>query len=127
MEKLTPEEKLLKAIFDDSRNEPIKEVDTEDCDDDYDENYPDTNAEKIGYATYALTKSLEYISKALIRLNRLNTLYKVSNNGVELPEIIQHNECRMALENLNLVRGNILDVYKEVADVYKNTSEGENK
>ena len=54
------EEHLLKAIF--SENE------------DPDDNYPETYAEKAGYAEYALTHTLQDISAALWRLSRLDRL-----------------------------------------------------
>lgn len=127
MEKLTPEEKLLKAIFDESRDD-IEELLDEDCaeDEDYDDNYPDTNLEKIGYALYAVTKSLEYISPAIARLNRLQTLLRVSTEENKMPDVITNNEARMALNHLMRVSGNVEDAFSEVSDVY-NRTKGDNK
>lgn len=104
------EERLLKAIIG-------KEFE----DDELPDNYPDTDADKIGYAGYVVTKSLEYISPALRRLYRCEALCKL-----DPPKIITNNESRMALEHLIRVKRNIDDAYNEVLTVYKRTKE-ENK
>ena len=111
-----PEERLLKAIFGKAWEQ------SKTADDEYDENYPDTNADKIDYAAYALTKSLERISPALIRLRRLDSLYTVSRGGSELPDVIAHNEARMALKHLARAKRDIDDAYNEVMIVLERTA-----
>ena len=63
-EPITPEQakRLLQAIF--------AEGDT-----DTDDNYPETVSDKVGYAEYVLTHNLEYIGRALHRLNRLRSYF----------------------------------------------------
>lgn len=112
-EQMSPEERLLKAIFGKEWKPKSKAVDEE-----YDENYPDTNAEKIGYAQYSLIKSLEYISPAIQRLTRLDSLYKCD----KLPEIIAHNEARMALDKIVRIKQAVDDAYTEVLTVFKRTA-----
>lgn len=115
-EQMSPEERLLKAIFGKEWKPKSKAVDEED---EAEDNYPDTNAEKIGYAQYSLIKSLEYISPALQRLTRLDSLYKCD----KLPEIIAHNEARMALDKIVRVKQAVDDAYTEVLTVFKRTAE----
>lgn len=96
------EKDLLNAIFNGDEDE---------------DNYPDTDAEKIGYAAYALTKSLESISPALNRLYRLKSLYALK----ELPDIIAYNEVRMALKHLQVVKMDVDDAIKKAMEVYRRT------
>ena len=108
-EPITPEERLLQAIF--------AEEDTDDED-----NYPETIAEKVGYAEYVLTHNLSNIGKALNRLSRLSRLLLVSEkheNG--LPDIITNNELRMALEPLLRLRGDIVEITDMLVQVYHET------
>ena len=86
------------------------------------DNYPDTDADKVGYAAYALTKSLERISPAITRLYRCESLCKVGS-----PNIITNNETRMALGHLIAVKCDIDDAYKEVLEVYNRTKPEVNK
>lgn len=130
-EKITPEqaERLLKAIFakDETEKEPVtpgqekklKDAIAADYEDDLaDDSYPDTDADKIGYAAYVVTKSLEYISPALQRLYRCEALCKL-----DTPNIITNNESRMALERLIRAKRNIDEAYNEVLTVYKRTKD----
>ena len=109
-EQMSPEERLLEAIFKKSGGKK-KEGDK----------YPEKNSEKIGYALYLITRSLESISPALTRLSRLDNLYKME----KLPEIIAHNEARMALDKIVKVKQSIDDAYNEVLIVFKRTKEKE--
>ena len=95
-EPITPEQarRLLNAIFDTPDGEPE------------DDNYPDTDHEKVGYSEYVLANSLQYIGKAIHRLSRLDRLMALP----ELPDIIKHNELRMALEPLLQVENDIKDI-----------------
>ncbi|HZJ76007.1 MAG TPA: hypothetical protein VFD25_05410 [Clostridia bacterium] len=95
------EERLLKAIFE------VEEMP---------EDYPDTNGEKIGYAAYALTKTLEKISPALRRLNRCESLLKIG-----APDIIVNNEAKMALRHLIEVKRDVDDAVNEVTAVFEST------
>lgn len=138
-EKITPEqaERLLKAIFakDETEKEPVtpeqekKLKDAISADyEDYiaDDNYPETIADKVGYAEYVLTHNLEYIGKTLDRLSRLSRLLIVAAKGGEntLPPIITHNELRMALEPLLRVECDIKEIAKMLTEIYKETKEG---
>lgn len=60
-----------------------------------DDNYPETREEKLDYAKYIVIKSLEHISKALTRFDRVVNLSKL-----DCPDIIMNNECRMVLQSL---------------------------
>ena len=109
-EPITPEQakKLLQAIF--------AEEETDE------DNYPETIAEKVGYAEYVLTHNLSNIGKALNRLSRLSRLLLASEkheNG--LPDIITNNELRMALEPLLRLRGGIVEVTDILVQVYHET------
>jgi len=105
--------KLLKVIFEDDA-----ETDTDKLPD----NFPDTDAEKIGYAAYVLTKSLERIGNAIHRLYRCEALCKINP-----PNIITHNEARMALEHLVRVKGDIYEAYNETLTVFERTKNSEGK
>lgn len=100
--------RLLKAIF--------AEEDTDE------DNYPETITDKVSYAEYVLTHSLEHIGKALHRLGRLNRLLLVAErheNG--LPDIITNNELRMALEPLLRVREDINEITDYLLESYRET------
>lgn len=99
------EKKLLTAIFNDNE------------DGDMPDNYPDTDAEKIGYAAYALTKTLEHISPALQRLYRMEALCKLG-----APPIIAYNEARIALKHLRKVKLDVDAAYNETLTVYKRSA-----
>lgn len=111
------EKRLLKAIFEDKVDKVDKVTDAAD-DNELPDNYPDTDADKIGYAAYVVTKSLEYISPALQRLYRCEALCKLNP-----PNIITNNESRMALEHLIRAKRDIDDAYNEVLTVYKRTKD----
>ena len=100
--------RLLKAIF--------AEEDTDE------DNYPETITDKVGYAEYVLTHSLEYIGKAIDRLSRLSRLLLVAErheNG--LPDIITNNELRMALEPLLRVREDVNEITDYLLESYRET------
>lgn len=109
-EPITPEQakKLLQAIFSEKKTD--------------EDNYPETIADKVGYAEYVLTHNLSNIGKALNRLSRLSRLLLVSEkheNG--LPDIITNNELRMALEPLLRVREDIAEITNILVQVYHET------
>ena len=103
------EERLLKAIF--SENE------------DPDDNYPETYVEKVCYADCVITHTLQDISAALWRLSRLNRLLSVSEKDGEntLPNIITHNEVRMALTPLLRVENDVSEITEMLAGIYNET------
>ena len=95
--------KLIEAIFKDTDNEPE------------DDNYPETDLEKVGYSEYVLTHSLQYFGKAIHRLSHLHHLLALP----ELPEIIKQNELRMALEPLLQVENDVKDITEMLTPIYK--------
>lgn len=114
---MTPEERLLKAIFerDDSQNEgPDGEMP---------DNYPETYFEKADYALFCLHKVLEYLSPALVRASRLCGLLRVGEKDGKntLPDIITHNESRMALKHITLVKRDVDDAYSELRAIFDST------
>ena len=100
--------RLLTAIFSESGDEML------------DDNYPDTDREKVGYSEYVLTHTLQYIGKAIYRLSRLHNLLALP----ELPDIIKKNELRMALEPLLQVENDVKDIAEMLTEVYRATKEG---
>ena len=113
-EPITPEQskKLLQAIF--------AEEDTDE------DNYPETITDKVGYAEYVLTHSLEYIGKALHRLGRLNRLLLVAGkHDGGLPDIITNNELRMALQPLMQVENDIKDITEMLIEICRATKPSE--
>ena len=115
MEKLTTEQakKLLNAIF--------AEEDTDE------DNYPETITDKVGYAEYVLTHSLEYIGKAIDRLSRLSRLFFVADKSGGLPDIITNNELRMALEPLLMVREDVNEITDYLLESYRETKPEDKK
>ena len=116
---MTPEERLLKEIFakDDAENNgPEWEMP---------DNYPDTYLDKADYALFCLHKSLKSISPALERISRLCGLLRVSEKDGKntLPDIITHNESRMALRHLSMVKRDVDDAYQEILSIFENTKE----
>ena len=101
--------RLLTAIFGEGESEKPE-----------DDNYPETDLEKVGYSEYVLTRTLQYIGKAIHRLNRLHNLLALS----ELPDIIKQNELRMALEQLLQVEDDVKDIAEMLTADYKATKEG---
>ena len=101
--------KLLTAIFSESGDEMPE-----------DDNYPETDRDKIGYSEYVLTHTLQYIGKAIHRLSRLHNLLALP----ELPDIIKKNELRMALEPLLQVENDVKDIAGMLTGIYKATKEG---
>ena len=122
---MTPEERLLKEIIakDDSQNDgPEGEMP---------DNYPATYLDKADYAMHCMHKSLESISPALGRISRLCGLLRVSEKDGKntLPRIITHNESRMALRHLTMVKCDVDEAYQEILSIFENTKEpgGEGK
>jgi len=120
---MTPEERLLKDIFakDDSENDgPEGGIP---------DNYPETYFEKADYALFCLHKSLEFISPALRRISRLCGLLRVSEKDGKntLPDIITHNEIRMALRHLTMVKSDVDDAYSEMLAIFDSTKAPEKK
>ena len=118
--KLTTEQakRLLKAIFDE--NEPAM--------DEPDDDFPSTIQEKIGYAEHVAVAVLENLSPAIRRLSRLHRLLIVGEKGGEqsLPDVITHNEARMALQYLLRVERDIKEIAQMVMKVHMATRpEGE--
>ena len=105
------EERLLKAIF--SENE------------DPDDNYPETYAEKAGYAEYALTHTLQDISAALWRLSRLGRLLFAAEKDGEntLPDIITNREVRMALQPILRVENDVSEIAEMLTEIYIETKQ----
>lgn len=115
-EPITPEQakRLLEAIF--------AEEDTDE------DNYPETIADKVGYAEYVLTYNLSNVGKALNRLSRLSRLLLVAErheNG--LPDIITNNELRMALEPLLRVQSDVNEIVDWLLPIYRETKQEEAK
>ena len=108
-EPITPEQakRLQKAIF--------AEEDTDE------DNYPETITDKVDYAEYVLTHSLEYIGKAIYRLSRLSRLFLVAGKSGGLPDIITNNELRMALEPLLRVREDVNEITDYLLESYRET------
>ena len=120
---MTPEERLLKDIFakDDSENDgPEGKMP---------DNYPETYYEKADYALFCLHKVLEYLSPALIRTSRLCGLLRVSEKDGKntLPDIITHNQSRMALKYLTMVKSDVDDAYSEMLAIFDSTKAPEKK
>lgn len=116
---MTLEERLLKAIFakDDSENNgPEWEMP---------DNYPDTYLDKSDYALHCMHKSLESISPALGRISRLCGLLRVSEKDGKnkLPDIITHNESRIALRHLTMVKCDVDEAFQEIFSIFENTKE----
>lgn len=122
MSELTREEKakrLLTAIFKDT---------AEDEQDDY----PNTTSEKVGYSEMIVTGSLQGLSRAIMRLSRLHRLLTVTEKDGQntLPDIITHNETRIALEALLPVENDIREVVDMLKEIYSSTKtkeEGKDK
>lgn len=111
-------ERLLKAIF--NSDEPDEgEPDMDEPDD----NYPDTIAEKIGYAEYVAIHILGDLAPAIQRLTRLNRLLLIGGKGGEqsLPDVITHNEARMALQYLLRVERDVKEITRLVMEVHMAT------
>jgi hypothetical protein len=110
VKKESAEEKLLKSVFE-KKGEPEE-------DNDADEDYPQTPQEKLDYAKYITMKSLEAVSKALVRFDRLCNLSKLN-----APSIIINNECQMTLRSLcpawhdlSEARGYVKEIFDATCD-----------
>ena len=110
---MTPEERLLREIFAKSEQDEMPD------------NYPATHLDKAYYAMFCLHKSLKSISPALVRISRLCGLLRVSEKDGKntLPDIITHNESRMALRHLTMVKRDVDVAYKEILSIFENTKE----
>ena len=120
---MTPEERLLKDIFakDDSENDgPEWEMP---------DNYPVTYIDKADYALFCLHKSLKSISPALGRISRLCGYLRVSEKDGKntLPDIITHNESRMAIMHITMVKRDVDDAYSEMLAIFDSTKAPEKK
>ena len=60
---------------------------------------------------------MQYIGKAIYRLSRLDRLMALP----ELPDIIKHNELRIALEPLLQVKSGIVEITDMLLEVYHGT------
>lgn len=110
---MTPEERLLREIFTKSEQDEMPD------------NYPETYFEKADYAMFCMHKSLASISPALGRISRLCGLLRVSEKDGKntLPDIITHNESRMALRHLTMVKRDVDDAYQEILSIFEKTKE----
>lgn len=108
---MTPEERLLREIFAKSEQDEMPD------------NYPETYFEKVDFAMFCLHKSLQSISSALGRTSRLCGLLRGSEKDGKntLPDIITHNESRMALKRLAMVKRDVDDAYQEILSIFENT------
>ena len=104
-------------------SENQKDVENAELTEEEDDNYPETDREKVGYSEYVLTHSLQYIGRAIHRLSRLHNLLALP----ELPNIIMLNELRMALEPLLRVENDVKDIAEMLTEVYKETKKKEVK
>lgn len=91
--------------------------------DDMPDNFPDTPVEKVGYAEHVLTLTLSNIGPALQRLGRLHRLLIIGERkeGEKLPDIITHNELRMALEKLLVVKEDVNEISDMLVEIFKAT------
>jgi len=107
----TREERLLKAIFANEKNDKKEEE------------HPDTIIEKVSFSELLVTKSLENISRSIVRLSRLHRLLAITQKDGQdkLPDIITNNETRMALEALIPAKRDIYDAVAYMTAVYRAT------
>ena len=82
------------------------------------EDYPNTDVERIGYAVYATIRSLEPLSPAIRRLQRCEEMFKLN-----APNIIKHHEAEEALKYLAEVKQAIDDAYNETWLIYHSAKE----
>ena len=110
---MTPEERLLREMFAKSEQDEMPD------------NYPETYFEKADYAMFCLHESLKYISPALGRISRLCGYLRVCEKDDKntLPRIITHNESRMALTHLTMVKRDVDEAYQEILSIFENTKE----
>ena len=112
---MTPEERLLRALFTKSEQDELDEMP---------DNYPETYFEKADYAMFCLHKVLGCLSPALGRISRLCGLLRIGEKDGKntLPRIITHNESRMALRHLIMVKCDVDDAYQEILSIFENTN-----
>lgn len=110
---MTPEERLLREIFAKSEQDEMPD------------NYPETYFEKADYALFCLHKVLEYLSPALVRASRLCGYLRVGEKDGKntTPDIITHNESRMALKHLARVKSDVDEAYQEILSIFESTKE----
>jgi hypothetical protein len=89
------------------------------------DNYPATHLDKADYAMHCMHKSLESTSPALWRISRLRGLLQAGQEGEKntLPDIITHNESRMALRHLVGVKRDVDEAYQEILSIFESTKE----
>lgn len=87
------------------------------------DNYPETYFEKADNALFCLHKVLEHLSPALVRTSRLCGLLRVGEKDGKntLPRIITHNESRMALKHIAMVKRDVDDAYQEILSIFENS------
>lgn len=78
------------------------------------EGYPNTDADKINYANFCLTKSLEHLSPAISKCQRLERM-----NDLKAPKIIIENEVRMTLEKIFLLSDCVHNAVTELEIVWR--------
>ena len=102
------EERLLNAIFNNTEDEP-------------DDNYPETIAEKVGYSEYVVVNALQNMSRTIQRLSRLHRLLMLTekDSANKLPDIITSNELRMVLSPLMQIENDIKDITEMLTEVYR--------
>lgn len=110
---MTLEERLLREIFAKSEQDEMPD------------NYPETYFEKADYTLFCLHKVLEHLSPALVRTSRLCGLLRVCEKDRKntLPDIITHNESRMALKHLTMVKSDVDEAYQEILSIFESTKE----
>lgn len=109
---MTKEERLLKKIFGKHKEEDDR---------------PRTIIDLVGFSELLVTKSLENISRSIVRLSRLHRLLTITQKDGQdkLPDIITNNEARMALEALVPAKNEINDAVAYLLAVYRATKQPE--
>jgi hypothetical protein len=87
--------------------------------------FTDTYLDKADYALHCMHKSLGSLSPALGRISRLCGLLRVSEKDGKnkLPDIITHNESRIALRHLTMVKCDVDEASQEILSIFENTKE----
>ena len=103
------DERLLKAIFDSDKEK---------------DDYPDTTIEKVGYAEYVITNTMQYLPRTIHRLSRLHRLLMLEEKNSEnkLADAITNNELRMALEPLLQAENDVKEITAMLKELYRDTT-----
>lgn len=96
-------ERLLKAIFNGSE----------------DENYPETELEKVSYAEYTALKAMENLVPAVQRLGRLHRLLLAAEKSEGLPDVITYDELCKALRHILLAENDITEISNMMRELYE--------